>query len=120
MLPAELSIAVPKHFGLVRPLTGGKEYGLFKGTLARSLIPVFACVIILVGGLSHPYLARRQAAALQWKDQQCWVGDIYGFTPLEARAVVRLRREFLEAAGEVGHAQALRQGAPRIPLRPDR
>jgi len=34
--------------------------GLFHGSVARSLVPVYALVVILIGGLAYPYLVRQE------------------------------------------------------------
>ena len=87
---------------LFRLLRGGRQYGLYVGTLARSLMPVFAAVVIVVGAVGHPYLA---LAETHWLQQERLISDSeypgIGFTALEIRLVSRLRSETLEAMQHV-------------------
>jgi len=83
-------------------LRGPREVGTYKGTLARSLIPVLCLVLLLTGLVCHPYLHRRERDLIQSSHYLYVMDDqdppVIGFTRPEAELVVRLKREVLEAA----------------------
>lgn len=78
-------------------LLRGRREGLFRGTTARSLIPVFACVVILVGLTTQPYLAYREQFLVQNDPLLSYVERGAGFSKPETQLVERLQREVLSA-----------------------
>ena len=80
---------------------GRKGYGLYYGSLARSLIPVFAGAILLIGGLAHPYLRRGELRLLHTECSLWSPSDPAGFTHAENLLVERIRAGLLRAAKEL-------------------
>jgi len=65
---ATLVIAFAIGYGIalfVRLRFGPERHALYYGTLARSLVPVFAAAAILVAAVAHPYLARSEAGLVR-------------------------------------------------------
>jgi hypothetical protein len=48
-----------------------KEYGLFYGTVARSVVPVLAIAVMLLGGVVQPYLRATEVQLIQ-EDTVAW------------------------------------------------
>lgn len=82
-------------FGLLVWLLRGRNEGLFRGSVARSLIPVFASVVILVGVTSSPYLRANERSLVQQDPMSSCCERGEGFTDVEARVVKRLQQEVL-------------------------
>ncbi len=78
-------------------LMWGKREGLFRGTVARSLIPIFACATILIGLTTQPYLTFREYTLVQNDPLLSFVEQGAGFSKPEAQLVDRLQREALAA-----------------------
>jgi hypothetical protein len=104
----ELGIAVPANvsaikliaialvpFGLLVWLLRGRNEGLFRGSVARSLIPVFALVVILLGLTSAPYLRANESSLVRQDTLTSSVERGEGFTDMETRLVKRLQQEVL-------------------------
>ena len=85
----------------LRGLFGSSRYGLYRGTVARSLIPYFALATVLLTLVSQPYLSRRESRLIASDPliQPATSKTSAGFTRLEARLVERLRSEMLKAEG---------------------
>ena len=83
---------------LVRALFPRPCHGAYYGTLGRSLVPILAMAVVLIGLLTGPYLARRETFLVQ-NDPLFGVSpDEPGFTRVENRLAERLRRETAAAA----------------------
>lgn len=100
---AILAVALALVFLAVvfRGLFGSSRFGLYRGTVARSLIPYLGVAVVLITVLANPYL-RGSEARLVATDTLLSMpasGMAAGFTRVEARLVERLRKEMLEAAG---------------------
>jgi hypothetical protein len=104
----ELGIAVPANvsaikliaitlapFGLLVWLLRGRNEGLFRGSVARSLVPVFAFVVILLGLVSAPYLRASERSLVRQDPLTSCVERGEGFTDVETRLTKRLQREVL-------------------------
>jgi hypothetical protein len=74
------------------------DYGLYLGTAARSLIPVFAVAVLLLGGVVQPWLAREETRWLRADPLLSQGSNIAGFTSVETRVVNRLKAGMLEGA----------------------
>ena len=84
-------------FGIVVwAAAGRRNSALFRGTVARSMIPVLALIIILVGTTAHPYLRNREQQCLR-NDGIMGMPKEGGFTRIESLVAERLNREALEA-----------------------
>ena len=70
-------------------------YGLYYGTLARSLMPVYACAIILIGLIGLPWLQKEERALL--KKDPLFDSNPHGFTVLEGNLTKRLQSELAAA-----------------------
>ena len=70
-------------------------YGLFYGTLARSLMPVYACAIILIAVIGLPWLQKEESALL--KKDPLFDSNPHGFTVLEGNLTKRLQSELAAA-----------------------
>ncbi|MHB9026184.1 MAG: hypothetical protein ACYC7E_18760 [Armatimonadota bacterium] len=76
--------------------------GLYRGTMARSLIPVYALAILLISAMAIPALDREEQHWLR-KDTILFYHNgepMRSCTPLEERVVKDLRGKLLEALGE--------------------
>ena len=88
--------------GFFRYLFGSTRFGLYRGTVARSLIPHLAMAMVLVTVLTNPYL-RAAEARLVSGDPLMSISETKictGFTVIERRVTERLRTEMLNAAGK--------------------
>lgn len=79
-------------------LAGRKDRGLYYGTLFRSLIPVLASVVIVLGLFVQPFIVRSEAAYLA-RDTLMLNPDGPGFTKVETDLTERLKSETLAALG---------------------
>ena len=70
-------------------------YGLYYGTLARSLMPVYACAVILIGVIGLPWLQKEESALL--KQDPLFDSNPHGFTVLEGNLTKRLQSELAAA-----------------------
>ena len=70
-------------------------YGLYYGTLARSLMPIYACAIILIGVIGLPWLQKEESALL--KKDPLFDSNPHGFTVLEGNLTKRLQSELAAA-----------------------
>ena len=106
----ELGIAVPPNvsagkligitlvpLGLFVWLMRGRGEGLFRGSVARSLIPVFAGVVVLLGVTAAPYLKSDEQWLIERDPMFTSIERGEGFTTLETRLVNRLRQEVMAA-----------------------
>ena len=65
-----------------------KEFGSYYGSLARSLMPIWACVILFIGGLGIPWLHQQETALL--KKDTLMASSVGGFTAIEAVSYTHL------------------------------
>ena len=72
-----------------------KEFGSYYGSLARSLMPIWACVILFIGGLAIPWLHQQETALL--KKDTLMASSVGGFTAVEERLTHRLRDGMADA-----------------------
>lgn len=77
-------------------LFSSRRHGRTIGTLSRSLIPVFATAILILGLVVQPILRHRERHLLR-ADTIFWLGDEPGFSNIEAELTNRLRQETLDA-----------------------
>ncbi len=84
-----------------RYLCGSARYGLYRGTVARSIIPHLAMAVVLVTLLTYPYLRAMERHLVRTDPLMSTASNRFatGFTAVEARATERLRAEMLKAAG---------------------
>lgn len=112
----ELGIAVPENvsvgkvigvtllpFGLFVWLMRGRGEGLFRGSVARSLIPVFAAVVALLGLTAAPCLKWNEQWLIERDPMFTTIERGEGFSTLETRLVDRLRQETLDAYESLDH-----------------
>ncbi len=78
-----------------------RAYGLYLGTVARSLIPVFAAAILVIAGATHPYLVTREAALVGADDSLAPGSRQISFTRAESLMVERLKDGVAQAAREI-------------------
>jgi hypothetical protein len=74
------------------------DYGVYLGTVARSLIPTFAVAILLLGGVVQPWLAREEVRSIRADTLLRQDDNIGGFTSVETRSVNRLKAAMLRRA----------------------
>ena len=74
------------------------EYRLYRGTRARSLVPMYALTLLLIAGIAQPYLARQERQAYQ-QDRVFFVHPGETVPPLEAQIVNDLKRAMLRDIG---------------------
>jgi hypothetical protein len=94
-------LAIGLCAAFLKRVFGQAEYGLYFGTLGRSLVPVYASAIILVGLLTYPYLSQVETHLVR-EDPLIRVHPDAGFTSVEAQLSERLQTEVAEAAAELG------------------
>jgi len=70
-------------------------YGLYYGTLARSLMPVYACAVILIGVIGLPWLQKEESTLL--KKDPLFDSSPYGFSVPEGNLTLRLQSELADA-----------------------
>lgn len=85
----------------LRFLFGSKAFGLYYGSMARSLMPALAVAVILPGLLAGPWL-RREEGRLVRTDSLLAVAPEGGFTSLENDVVRRLKTATLDATRKEG------------------
>lgn len=74
---------------------------LYRGTVARSLVPVYAFAIVLLAMTVQPYLLHQEAKWLR-ADRIFFPREDSGlFMPIETRVVRQLQAEMLQAAEEI-------------------
>ena len=84
--------------GLVVYIKGwdsGRTHGLYYGTLARSIMPVYACAVILIGGICLPWLQKEESTLL--KKDTLFAPHPQGFTVVEGKLTQRLQTELADA-----------------------
>ena len=90
-----LKFAVTSIIVFFKGVISRKELGAYYGSLARSLMPIWACVILFIGGLGIPWLHQQETALLR-KDT-LMAGSVGGFTAVEERLTHRLRDGMADA-----------------------
>ncbi|MHB0937401.1 MAG: hypothetical protein ACYDCO_09035 [Armatimonadota bacterium] len=78
----------------------GGDFALYRGTLARSLIPLYAAAVILLGGLAQPLLLREEACWLR-QDHSLYPTLQYAEYPLAPGTVEKMKAQVLQAAEEI-------------------
>jgi hypothetical protein len=101
-------VSVPVSMMRARP-----PDGLYTGTLARSLTPIFAAVVILTTGAANPYLSRVEAQCLQNDPILGRDKPGIGFTMVEARLVNRLKQETRAVVRELESLQEAGRTTPQ-------
>jgi hypothetical protein len=89
--------------GLVVYIKGCKSrrtHGLYYGTLARSIMPVYACAVIFIGGICLPWLQKEESALL--KKDTLFAPHPHGFTVVEGKLTQRLQAELADALKSAG------------------
>ena len=86
--------------GAVHFVYGERGYGAYCATVARSLIPVFAAAVVLVGVVAHPYLRAREMTLLRAQTALAPGKGMLSFTRAEALMVERMKARIVEAAKE--------------------
>jgi hypothetical protein len=84
-----------------RLLFGRAEYGLYRGTVARSLIPIFAAASLVIAAATHPYLVTREAALVGADKALSPDSSQISFTRAESLMVERLKAGVLQAVREI-------------------
>ncbi|MHB9023287.1 MAG: hypothetical protein ACYC7E_03805 [Armatimonadota bacterium] len=83
----------------------GENFGLYYGTLARSLAPVYVLSIILFTFTAQPWLLYQEASWLR-KDTALFGNlakrdeETAGFTPMETRAAQKLTELIIKAVDQ--------------------
>ena len=95
MVSLALKFAVTCIIVFFKGVISRKELGAYYGSLARSLMPIWACVILFIGGLGIPWLHQQETALLK-KDTLMAV-SVGGFTAVEERLTHRLRDGMADA-----------------------
>jgi hypothetical protein len=72
-----------------------RTHGLYYGTLARSLIPVYACAAIFIGSVCLPWLQKQESALL--RQDTLFAPHPQGFTVIEGQLTQRLTTELADA-----------------------
>ena len=80
----------------VQGMAGRKENGLYYGTLFRSLIPIFAAVVVVLGLVVRPYLLHSEATYLA-RDTLMNDPGLSAFSKMETEITQRLKSETLAA-----------------------
>ncbi len=96
-----VSISLAACITFFRHLFGSACFGLYRGTVARSLIPYLALAIVLVTLLTNPYLSTQERHLIRTDPLMAPSSSRMsaGFTAVETRITERLRTEMLNAAG---------------------
>ena len=76
------------------------NFALYRGTLARSLIPLYAAAVILLGGLAQPLLLQQEARWLR-QDHSLYPTLQYAEYPLAPGTVEQMKAQVLQAAEEI-------------------
>ncbi|HEY3377886.1 MAG TPA: hypothetical protein VGL77_10375 [Armatimonadota bacterium] len=109
LITAAVVLSIPLISWSLAPLRQREKHtpvGLtFRGTMARSLVPVYALAIVLLAAF-RPYLAYQEAKYLA-QDRLIFVREkADGFTPLEGRLVRTFKREMLRQAEAMHFGEA--------------
>jgi hypothetical protein len=81
--------------GLAQGVGGDQRYGQFYGSVFRTLVPMLALTIIVLGIATRPFLVRSEACYLD-RDTLMQDRERVGFTRLENNLVQKLRTAMLE------------------------
>lgn len=80
-----------------RMMRNNKTDAIYYGTLARSLVPVYAIAIVLLTGITQPYLAHREAQLLAEDKLVFLHGNEVGISPMENMAVEKIKARLFPA-----------------------
>ncbi|HEX2949622.1 MAG TPA: permease prefix domain 1-containing protein [Armatimonadota bacterium] len=87
---------------LRKPLLRMKPFALYYGTVARSLVPIYAGVIILLAVATYPYLRYNEA---RWLRADTIIfphtDNVHGISAVEQRLVDLVRTEMVQTAYEI-------------------
>ena len=72
-----------------------RTHGLYYGTLARSLMPVYACAVIFLGSVCLPWLQKQESVLL--RQDTLFASHPQGFTVIEGQLTQRLTTELADA-----------------------
>ncbi len=100
-----LALVVWPLANVTRFVTGNREYGLYYGSVARSLIPGLALALVVLNLIAFPCLTHSESSLVASDRLLCADGD--GFTKVEADLVRGMRAEMLQAT----RAQEVEQSA---------
>ena len=98
---AVISLLVASLAGAIGWLVSARSHGLYHGTIARSQIPIFAAVILVISVVALPYLRWTESRLLQSQTTASLGADAIALTQAAAIAVRRLRTGVLRAAAEL-------------------
>jgi uncharacterized membrane protein YhaH (DUF805 family) len=89
------SLVVAILLGLAQGLGGERQYGRFYGSVFRTLVPMLALTIVVLGVVTRPLLLRAEASYIG-RDTLLQDRDRVGFTRLENDLVQKLRAAMIE------------------------
>jgi hypothetical protein len=89
------SLVVAILLGVAQGLAGQRPYGQFYGSVFRTLVPMLALTIIVLGVIARPSLLRAEANCID-RDTLMQDRDRVGFTRLENDLVQKLRTTMIE------------------------
>lgn len=92
---AALALVLVILLGLAQGLGGAREHGRYYALLFRTLVPMLALAIIVLGLTARPALHRAEEAWIS-RDTMIQVGDSVGFSRIETDLVQRLRTAMRE------------------------
>jgi hypothetical protein len=87
--------------GMTKVWGSFRHNGVYYGSVARTLVPLYAVLVILLSGVVYPCLAKEEAYWVQRDTLIFWrktEGTL--LTPLEGRVAAELKRQMLQAAEE--------------------
>jgi hypothetical protein len=79
-------------------LLADRKHGLYAGTVARSLIPIFAAAVVLLCVSTRPLLLRAERRGIQTDTIVMTSPGEVGFTRIESQVVARLQKAVAAAA----------------------
>lgn len=89
-----IALVVAVLLGIAQGLGGQRQHGAFYGSVFRTLVPVLALAIIVLGVIARPVLLRAEAGYIQ-RDTLLQDRDRVGFTRLENDLVQEFRTAML-------------------------
>ncbi|MHB9026876.1 MAG: permease prefix domain 1-containing protein [Armatimonadota bacterium] len=95
-----LGIGYVLEKGSPKIMAPARHCGVYFGSVARTLVPLYAVMVILLSGLVYPCLVQEEAYWIRRDTLVFWQegeGSV-SITPLEARVVAELKRQMLQAA----------------------
>ncbi len=89
-----VALVVAVLLGIAQGMGGQRQHGAFYGSVFRTLVPVLALTIIVLGVITRPVLLRAETSYIQ-RDTLLQDRDRVGFTRLENDLVQELRTAML-------------------------